>query len=136
MRQALILPQALYEEMLTHLLGVYPEEGCGLLPGRDHHILAHYPIENKLHSPTAYEMNPKQQIKAMLAFKAEGLELVSMYHSHPHGPAEPSETDKAYAYYPEAIQIIVSLAEVSAPVVRAFVVEPGRDTIEVPLVIQ
>jgi proteasome lid subunit RPN8/RPN11 len=38
--------------------------------------------------------------------EAQGLEMVGIYHSHPHGPDSPSPTDIAEAYYPDAVYLI------------------------------
>ena len=121
----LTLNQALLAEMLAHVGGLWPEEACGLLGGRDGRATRLYPIENVHHSPVAFEMAPLQQIKAMLAMEAEGLELVAIFHSHPHGPARPSATDVANAYYPDAVQLIISLADRARPSVRAFTIIDG-----------
>ena len=111
--------------MLAHAGGLWPEEACGLLAGRDGRAVRLYPVENSLHSPVAYEMEPVQQIKAMLAMEAEGLELIAIYHSHPDGPARPSATDIAAAYYPDAVQLILSLADRQRPSLRAFTIIDG-----------
>ena len=121
----LILPRALLDEMLAHVSGLWPEEACGLVGGVDGHAARLYPVENVRHSPVAFEMEPLQQIKAMLAMEAEGLELIAIYHSHPDGPARPSATDVANAYYPDAVQLIISLADRARPSVRAFTIVDG-----------
>jgi proteasome lid subunit RPN8/RPN11 len=76
------------------------------------------------HSPVAYEMEPLQQIQAMLAIENDGLELLAIYHSHPDGPARPSPTDVALAYYPEQAQLIISLTGAAATV-RAYRIADG-----------
>ncbi|HOU42006.1 MAG TPA: M67 family metallopeptidase [Promineifilum sp.] len=121
----LILSRALREEMLAHAAGLWPEEACGLLAGREERAVRLYPVENSLHSPVAYEMEPVQQVRAMLALEAEGLELLAIYHSHPDGPAQPSATDIAAAYYPDAVQLILSLADRQRPSLRAFTIIAG-----------
>jgi proteasome lid subunit RPN8/RPN11 len=45
-----------------------------------------------------------------------------IYHSHPAGPPRPSATDRRQAYYPAWPQLIVSLAQRTAPEVRAFMI--------------
>ena len=45
--------------------------------------------------------------------------------SHPDGPARPSATDVANAYYPNAVQLIISLADRARPSVRAFTIVDG-----------
>jgi len=117
----LTIKRPLLNQMLDHLQTCYPLEGCGLLAGDEAGLVtAVYPIDNILRSPTAYEMDPRQQIEAMLALEAAGWQMLAIYHSHPQGPELPSSTDIALAYYPEAVNIIVSLREQNAPVVRVF----------------
>ncbi len=117
----LTIARPFLDQVLDHLQACYPLEGCGLLAGDETGLVtAVYPIDNVLHSPTAYEMDPKQQIEAMLALEAAGWQLLAIYHSHPQGPEEPSATDITLAYYPKVLYIIVSLREQTLPVVRAF----------------
>jgi proteasome lid subunit RPN8/RPN11 len=77
-------------------------------------------VENALNSPVAYEMDPLQQLEAMLDIENNGLDLMAAYHSHPQGPSRPSPTDLAQAYYPDLPQIIISLQVRSEPSARAF----------------
>ncbi len=92
------------------------------LPVMDNHISHIYFIENILQSPVAFEMNAQQQIEAMLNAEEQELELLAAYHSHPQGPQTPSITDMVKAYYPDLVQIIVSLHDRSHPTVRAFTI--------------
>ncbi|HID51372.1 MAG TPA: M67 family peptidase [Anaerolineae bacterium] len=128
----LTIPKPLYNAMIQHLQDEYPLEACGLLAGKDGVVSRQYPIENILRSPVAYEMEPMQQIQAIIALEEAGLELAAIYHSHPQGPSAPSETDVALAYWPEAAYIIVSLQDRAAPQVRAFGILEGR-VAEIPL---
>ena len=123
--ERLTLNRTLLNEMLAHVAGLWPEEACGLVGGRDGRAARVYPVDNVRHSPVVFEMEPVQQIKAMLAMEAEGLELIAIYHSHPDGPARPSATDVANAYYPDAVQLIISLADRTRPSVRAFTIIDG-----------
>ena len=123
--ERLTLNRTLLNEMLSHVSGLWPEEACGLVGGRDGRAVRLYPVENVRHSPVAFEMEPLQQIRAMLAMEAEGLELIAIYHSHPDGPARPSATDVANAYYPDTVQLIISLADRARPSVRTFTIIDG-----------
>jgi len=123
--ERLTLNRTLLNEMLAHVAGLWPEEACGLVGGRDGRAARLYPVDNVRHSPVVFEMEPVQQIKAMLAIEAEGLEMLAIYHSHPDGPARPSATDVANAYYPDAVQLIISLADRTRPSVRAFTIIDG-----------
>jgi proteasome lid subunit RPN8/RPN11 len=117
--------------MLTHLLEEYPLEGCGLLAGKDDLVLRLYAIENRLESPTTYEMEPQQQLHAMLDMEDRGLDLLAIFHSHPSGPETPSAHDIATAYYPEAAHVIVSLVNLEQPKTRAFSIV-GKRVSEIP----
>jgi proteasome lid subunit RPN8/RPN11 len=115
-----------------------PNETCGLLGGQGGRVFRVYPVENIHHSPTVYEMHPAQQIAAFLDIEAAGWEVIGIYHSHPAGPAVPSPTDIAQAYYPDSVYVIVSpMTGTDAPAwqVRGFRIE-ARQVREVPLVIE
>lgn len=122
----IIIPQDLYTEIVAAARAGYPEEICGLVAGVNNRAARLYPVENILHSPVAYEMNPLEQIKAMLAIEAQGMEMLAIYHSHPNGPAFPSATDIALAFYPDALTLIVSLEEFEKPVMGAFAILDGK----------
>ena len=117
-----LIRRSVFQIMLAHTQASYPLEACGLLAGQDNCISHIYIIENILHSPVAYEMDPQQQLEAMLNLEDLDLELLAAYHSHPQGPQTPSETDIAKAYYPDLAQIIVSLHDQLNPIVRAFTI--------------
>jgi proteasome lid subunit RPN8/RPN11 len=85
-----------------------------------------YAVENHLRSRVAFEMEPGQQLKAMLDLEEAGLQMLAIYHSHPNGPGSPSPTDVAKAYYPDVAHVIVSLADRLHPTVRAFTIEHGQ----------
>lgn len=114
--------------MLAHGQAEYPLEACGLLGGGNGRVRHLYAIENKLHSPTRYEMEPLQQIQALLHLEDAGDKLLAIYHTHPQGPETPSPTDIALMTFPEAIYIIVSLANRSIPTVRGFTIQQDGAT--------
>jgi proteasome lid subunit RPN8/RPN11 len=87
-----------------------PEEACGLLSGRrigeSVQVEEIYPMENILHSPERYQLDPEAQVEVFLSVERRGLEVVGIYHSHPKGPPHPSATDLDEAYYPEVVYLI------------------------------
>lgn len=97
-----------WKKMREHVASLAPEEACGLAAGLNGVVLEVYPITNLLHSPVRYRMEPQEQFKVLQEIDRLGWELLAIYHSHPEGPAFPSPTDIAEAYYPEAIYIIWS----------------------------
>jgi proteasome lid subunit RPN8/RPN11 len=113
-------------QMLDHLEKSLPHEGCGLMAGRDDRVHRIYTIDNRLASPSAYEMDPQQQLEAMLDIEDRGWDLLAIYHSHPDGPAVPSTVDLSTAYYPEAAYVIVSFFHPAQPSVKAFTINRGK----------
>jgi [CysO sulfur-carrier protein]-S-L-cysteine hydrolase len=127
----LVLAPGLLDRLIEHAKAKYPQEACGLLVGRgsaDRFI----PMENVLASATAYEMDPAQLINAFRDLRSSGEELVAIYHSHPRGPARPSRIDIERAYYPEAVHLILSLADPERPQTAAFRIIDG-ESLEVEL---
>jgi [CysO sulfur-carrier protein]-S-L-cysteine hydrolase len=111
--------------MLTHVLSCLPEEACGLISGTcEGKVVSVIPITNELHSQTAFRMDPKDQIRAFLQIEANNLDLIAVYHSHPNGPARPSESDIDQFRYPGVVQLIWSLQD-STWVLNGFIIE-GR----------
>jgi proteasome lid subunit RPN8/RPN11 len=55
------------------------------------------------------------------------LAIIGVYHSHPNGPATPSETDIAEARYPDWLHLIVGLGG-SRPNIGVFRIARGKAT--------
>jgi [CysO sulfur-carrier protein]-S-L-cysteine hydrolase len=85
-----------------------PQEACGLLGGLGHMTVAVVSVTNILNSRDRYRMEPSEQLHAFNLFEAQGLEITGIYHSHPAGPSQPSQTDIDEAYYPDAVYLIWS----------------------------
>jgi proteasome lid subunit RPN8/RPN11 len=100
-----------WQEMLTHVLDSLPEEACGLLGGKSDRVFIVLPIDNIAQSPVSFRMDPRQQVEGLIQLEREDLELVGIYHSHPNGPALPSDSDLKEAAYPEAAFLIWSISD-------------------------
>jgi proteasome lid subunit RPN8/RPN11 len=87
---------------------------------------------NAAASPLRYEIDGQEQFRIQMAIDDADLELGAIYHSHTRTPPEPSQTDINLAFYPEAIYIIVGVANRDAPEVRGFHIRDGHVT-EAPL---
>jgi proteasome lid subunit RPN8/RPN11 len=112
------------ERLILHAKQAYPNEGCGLLAGRDaaDRFIA---MKNLSGSAAEYEMDPAELIHALRELRESGERLVAIYHSHPHGPAELSKKDLEQAYYPEVAQLLISLADREHPRCAAFRIIDG-----------
>lgn len=113
--------------MLAHARRKPNVECCGLLAGRGGVIARIFPAANVAANPaTSYEIAPKEIFERMRAMRAEGIEMLGIYHSHPNGKNEPSRRDIDQAYYSEAAYFIISPREDAASPVRAFSIQDGR----------
>jgi proteasome lid subunit RPN8/RPN11 len=105
-RDELRIAQRMLEVMRLALAASLPEEGCGLLFGRAGRVERVVPIQNSLHSPVRFRLEPHAQLTAMQSADDQGLDLLAIYHSHPRGPKHPSPTDIEEAAYPQAAHLI------------------------------
>ena len=71
---------------------------------------------NLSEDPSRFLMDAGDHIRARREARAEGLDVIGFYHSHPHSAAAPSATDLADAAYPNHLYLIVGLAGEAADV--------------------
>jgi proteasome lid subunit RPN8/RPN11 len=105
------IPQSIYDQMVEHAREDAPNECCGLIGGDDGEARTLYRARNAEASPLRYNLDPQDQFRIMREMEERGEELSAIYHSHTRSPAYPSQTDINLAAYPEALCLIVSLAE-------------------------
>lgn len=121
------LARADCDAIVAHAQDEYPNECCGLLAGSGGRVQRIYRMDNAEHSPATYRVDPRDLLRVFQELDGVGLELVGIYHSHTHSPAYPSPTDVRYAEgYPEAVHVIVSLADRTSPALRAFTITDGQ----------
>ncbi len=110
-----------------------PEEACGILAADGTGLVRkHYPVENILHSPIRYRMDPQSQFQAMMQIERSGLVMLAIYHSHPQGPTFPSSTDIEESYYPDTYSLIWYMDR-DHWLLKAFLI---RDGLSAPVDIQ
>ena len=117
-------------QMLEHCRHDYPNEACGYLAGNREVAVKAFALTNVHASPTSYEMDPKEQLATQRKMREEGLEHLSIYHSHVATEAFPSrrDIDRATAVqdFFEGHYLLVSLKNADAPRVRAFLIRDGN----------
>jgi proteasome lid subunit RPN8/RPN11 len=109
-------------DLFGHARAACPHEACGTLLGR----VAASAVEivrvergtNRAPSPDRFDLDPLHVVAADHRARAEGLEIVGIWHSHPRDPAVPSALDRATAS-PVWSYAIVSLAS-PAPSIRCW----------------
>ena len=120
------LDRALYDQIVAQARAEAPNECCGIIAAQDGRAVAVHPARNAAATPIKlYEMDGMEQYRIQKAIEDAGQEIGAIYHSHPATEAKPSQTDIKLAFYPEALYVIVSLAQ-DEPIVRAFRIEKGE----------
>jgi len=135
MPPALRLSPAQLEEITGHARACKPEEACGILAGdSEGNVERVYCMENAEHSSVLYTMDSEEQFRVFDEIQREELEIVAIFHSHPHSPAIPSMRDMELAFYPESVYLIISLMN-EAPECHAYSIVDGRsDEVEIVMV--
>lgn len=100
-------------------------------------MTAFHPARNEHASPLRFSVHPEDLVRIVLGIERAGDDLVGIFHSHVGSPAVPSPADRREARYPDAVHVLVSLADPSsAPksAVRAWRIGDGRGS-EVTVII-
>jgi proteasome lid subunit RPN8/RPN11 len=122
----------------------YPNECCGVLLGKiedaesgggssgaaevSRSVEGIIPIENSREEAEQYhrfEIQPEDLMRAELAARKAGKDVLGFYHSHPDHPAEPSDFDREQAL-PFYSYIIVSVEKGRAVTIRSWELAPDR----------
>ncbi len=127
-----------YETILAHAKKEAPVEACGLIAGRfdgdDKIIEKVYILTNTDHAEEHFTLDPREQLAAVKDMRANGLEQLGNWHSHPVSPSRPSDEDKRLAYDSTASYMILSLMN-DDPVLNSFHIE-GDTAVKEELIIE
>ena len=129
MPETLRLPDQIRTAILVHAGNCAPDECCGLIASDDDgRIRFAYPLTNVNPSPVTYTIDPDEHFAALAHAESLGWALSGVFHSHPHGPAEPSMVDLIGALDPDWVYLIAGSDEV-----RCFRLE-DKETSEIGLI--
>jgi proteasome lid subunit RPN8/RPN11 len=106
----------------------YPNEACGLLIGRSDGSgwrITRAIVGDNVHPEPRrrFEVDPRLVFEWMRRLRGGAESVVGHFHSHPDGPAAPSETDRASAYDRSALWIIAAVPQGRLGPMRAFRLE-------------
>ena len=112
---------------MAHARETAPRECCGLLFG-DGDVADRLVRGRNVHPTpeTRYEIDPKQ-LREALASDDSDRSLVAIYHSHPRTEPQPSDFDRANAFWPEQVYVLTSVL-VKPDQVFAFRIDKGKTT--------
>jgi [CysO sulfur-carrier protein]-S-L-cysteine hydrolase len=123
------LTPSLVEAIVTHARAEDPNEACGLIvgdrPAAGGGVALRYePTRNRAASPYRYEIDPDALYRLTIATDDADEVFWAIVHSHVRSPARPSPTDVGLAFYPDAVYLLVSLAE-EEPALAAYRIVEG-----------
>lgn len=108
------IPRDLVGSIRKHGAEAYPDECCGALVGDGDVARKVVRLARRLANSREdglgrrYLVGPEAYREAEAAARAQGLEIVGIYHSHPDHAARPSEYDREHAW-PWFSYVIVSV---------------------------
>jgi len=125
------LPADLVQRLIDHARAEYPNEACGVIVGdrsaADGGMALRWePARNEAASPFRYRVHRDDLYRLTIETDDADEVFWAIVHSHVRSPAVPSPTDVGAATYPDALYVLVSLAEDEAdavtgrPSVRAW----------------
>lgn len=99
------------DELIEQAQNDAPLETCGYLLGRDGVVVENYRMTNIDHSSEHFSFDPKEQFAALRYARANQLQILANWHSHPASPSRPSQEDLRLANDPTIRYAILSLHE-------------------------
>jgi [CysO sulfur-carrier protein]-S-L-cysteine hydrolase len=123
------LPAAMVQAIVDHARSEYPNEACGVIvgdrPSADGGTARRWePTRNEAASPYRYRVHPDDLLRLTVETDDADEVFWAIVHSHVRSPAIPSPTDLGAAQYPDALYILVSLAD-DSPTLRAWRIRDG-----------
>jgi proteasome lid subunit RPN8/RPN11 len=125
------IPEALYNEMVAHIVAGYPNEACGALGSKHGQVVKHYPTANGAEHPDDFSIIAPNDLLDIYEDIDEYDGEMIYYHSHPKSEAYPSRRDKDYAKISKILYIIFSHRFYpEAPYSRIFLVHDDDSVTE------
>ncbi len=136
------LAPGILNEIQSYAENAYPEEGAGVLIGREQGgnrvVERVLPLTNKFEVELRnrrYMITPQDMINAEEFAVEIGLEIIGIYHSHPDHPAQPSDFDHEQAL-PWYSYIITSVNQKTAAESRSWRLTEERIFVEEKLLLE
>jgi proteasome lid subunit RPN8/RPN11 len=130
------IPEALYQEMVEHVVAGYPNEACGALGSVGERVVKHYPTANAAEHPDDFSIISDADMVRIYNDIDEYDGALIYYHSHPITEAYPSVRDIAWAKRSGYLYIIFSLQyRPEPPYARVFKIDSGGTVTEGAIVV-
>ncbi len=124
MQKTIILSQAQKQILIDHAKKCAPAESCALLFGKEESNIATvkeiFLTENTENSPVNFTISNEELLLGYQEAERKGLDVIGIFHSHPHSEARPSSTDKKFMMINPVVWVIFSNVQDQ---LNAFVLE-------------
>jgi len=125
------IPEAIYAEMLEHVVVGYPNEACGVLGNKHERVIKHYPTANAAEHPDDFSIIDPEDLLSIYDDIDEYDGEMIYYHSHPKSEAYPSQRDKEWAKRNKLYYIIFSHQYYpEPPYARVFYINDDDSVVE------
>jgi [CysO sulfur-carrier protein]-S-L-cysteine hydrolase len=110
----LTLPEEIEANIRRDVMAALPNEAVGLVGGApDGAARLVIPLPN-IAGRGAFFAEPYAQFKALKLLRAEGLQLLAIYHSHPGGGVQPSASDLEWGSDWPCAHLIVAVGDAAS----------------------
>jgi proteasome lid subunit RPN8/RPN11 len=124
------LPADVAAEIRRQCEGAYPLEACGAIFGRGDGSVEPWSVLGIRPAPNQhgddqrrrYQVPPEFQVQAERDALALDQDVIGYFHSHPDHPAQPSEYDRAHAWF-GYVYVICAVAKGAAQALNAFTLD-------------
>ena len=130
------IPKDVLEQIQAHGEAAYPEEGAGLLFGREKEgvrkVADIFPLTNSREDEARhnrYLITPQDMLRGEQESSRRNLDVLGVFHSHPDHPAQPSEFDREWGM-PFFSYVITSVKDGKADESRSWRRRNDRESFE------
>lgn len=124
MQKTIILSQVQKQILIDHAKKCAPAESCALLFGKEESststVKEVFLTKNTEHSPVNFTISNEELLQGYQEAERKGLDVIGIFHSHPHSEARPSPTDKKFMMINPVVWMIFSNVQDQ---LNAFVLE-------------
>ncbi len=129
----LVIDKNLLVQMFRHAKDDYPNECCGVLIGESYTEnsvtgFCKMANTNKQRASYRYLIDAKEHYLVDKKARADGLDIIGFYHSHPNSGACPSAYDCLHAW-PAYTYLIISVDECKNTLARAWILSEDSKTL-------
>ncbi len=112
MQKTIILSQAQKQILIDHAKRCSPAESCALLFGKEESntstVSEVFLTRNTENSPVNFTISNEELLQGYQEAERKDLDVIGIFHSHPHSEAIPSSTDKKFMNINPVVWMIFS----------------------------